>query len=237
MLEYSRHHGIRIPFEVPIRPERSRLHRIGRAGRRPGRPGRRAHAPAPRAEGRTPRADRGRRALPDPRRAVPQLQRLAKDPAEGLGGHRGAPRQHPRSPDLLGAVRARAGQVRHLDRGRASRGSPRAPGAARAPVVRHLEERQLALPADVDEAAAGAVPADHRQGRSSRRLAVAPRAGPARGGHPGLPRAHAPPQGGRPAAHRDPGAGRERARRLERDPRLPLPPRRSSSRLLSRWSC
>ena len=53
--------------------------------------------------------------------------------------------------------------------------SPRASRAADAALVRHLEERQLALPAALGEAPARQVPADHRQNRPPRRFAVAAR--------------------------------------------------------------
>ena len=120
----------------------------------------------------------------------------------------------------MGAVRACARPIRHVDRRRAAEGRSRTPGATGAPLVRHVEERQLALSADVDEAAARALPADRRQGRPPRRLALAPRPGSPRGGHAGVPSAHAPSEGRGSAAHGDHGAGRERARRLEHGARL-----------------
>ncbi len=149
-----------------------------------------------------------------------ELQRLAGVTAEGVAGGRVSAREHARGAHLLGAVRACAWPFRHLRRGHAHPTGAVAPRAIGAALVRHLEERKLALRAAVDEAAAGAPPPPRRQGRPPGRFAFAARRGDARGRHPRLLRAHAPSEGRRPRAHGDPGAGRQRPGHLGQRARL-----------------
>ena len=133
-----------------------------------------------------------------------------------------APRQHPRGAGLLGAVRAGAGQVRRLDRGRAAR------AGAREHKVRlvllwfgtwkngspHYMPLWMKRQPEMFPRIIG-------QGRSPRRFAVAPSRGPC-----SRPTARAfralmrHLQGDGPAAHRHHGAGRERAGSLGQRPRL-----------------
>ena len=124
----------------------------------------------------------------------------------------------------------RQGQYDHTrDRHAPGRGSPaqRSPGSA---LVRHLEERQPALHAGVDETGPGPLPAPDGQERAPRGLAFALRRRVARSGQDRVHRVHAPPEGGRPAAHGDHGASGERTRHLGQPARLLSRPRRSSSK-------
>src|ERR1035438_2153009 len=100
----------------------------------------------------TLRPVRGRRSLLDTGRAVEQLQRLADHAPQGVVRHRVPSCQHARNSDLLGAVRAEAGTVRLLASGHRPRSGPRASRPSGAALVRHLEERQPALHARMDEA-------------------------------------------------------------------------------------
>ena len=96
----------------------------------------------------------------------------------------------------------------------------RAPRASGAALVRHMEERQPALHARVDEAGPGELLPRDQQERRAGGLALALCPGVAGGGHPRIHRVHGAPEGSRPAAHRAHGAGGERDRHMGNPARL-----------------
>ncbi len=154
-----------------------------------------SHSP-PGREGWALRPDRGRRAFSDAGRAIEQLQRLAGHAAEGVAGHRIPSRQYAGDSDLLGAVRAEAGTVRLLGGGYDPRPGARASRPSGSALVRHLEERQPALHARMDEAGAGALLPRDQQERRAGGFAVSVCHSIAGGGHARVHRLHAAPQGG-----------------------------------------
>ena len=176
--------------------------------------------PEHRAERWPLRTDGGWRALSDAGHADQQLQRLAGHAAAGVARRRGPARQYGRDAHLLGAVRAQAGAVRHhADRHGPGPGAraPPSPGAA---LVRHMEERQPALHARVDEARARKVLPRRQQARRAGRLALALCPGVARRRHPRIHRVHEAPEDRRPSAHSAHGSGRERDRHMGDPARL-----------------
>ena len=122
------------PFDRAGRPCRGSRSRRGRPSL--------DAAPAP--PGHRPPAGRGRPAVPRPRRRDRQLQRdEPRLPRAVLAEVRRAQPEHGPRPRVLGPRRAGGGAVRLLDARPAGQGRPRQPDAARAAVVRVVEEQHV----------------------------------------------------------------------------------------------
>ncbi len=89
--------------------------------------------------------------------------------------HRLPARQYCRDTRLLGAVRTRAGPVRLFGDRHVAGASARARSSLGSALVWHLEERQFALHATVDEARSRTVPAHHGRERPPGGFAIAAR--------------------------------------------------------------